>query len=71
MNQNGNFQPKGMQNLAHAFFQIRRRMEKASNPVIGISFKYIDAAQLLSTIPKFSDVYWTGGVKKIDRGRRY
>lgn len=69
MNQTGNFQPKGLQKLGHALFQSRSQREEAPNPGIGIYFKCIRAAKILSTIPKFGVVDWTGGFR-MDRGRR-
>lgn len=69
MNQTSTVQPKRLQKLAYELFQSRRRREKVSHLVIGISLKNIDKEQFLSTIPKFGNVDWTGGVKR-DRGRR-
>lgn len=70
MNNTCSFQQEGIQKLAHELFPSRNRREKESNTGIGIYFKYIDAAQFISKIPKFGDVDLTGGVT-IDRGRTY
>lgn len=62
MNRTGNAQQDQLHKLTHAIYQSRRRREKDSNPGIGITFKYIETAEYLASIPKFGEVDGNGGV---------
>ena len=61
-----NAQKGDLQKLTHAIYQSRRRREKESNPGIGISFKFIEDAEFLSSIPKYDEFDGNGAVV-IDR----
>lgn len=67
MNYKGKVKRKGLLKLDHELFKSFRGREKEKYTGIGITLKFMDAAEFLSTIQKLDDVDWTSGVK-LDRG---
>lgn len=62
MNLTGNLQKPDLVKMSHAIHQSRGRKDKLINPCIGVSLRYVEAADYLSKCPKFGEVYENGGV---------